>query len=51
MKHRFKRLALPRGRVDAGWPQMLELLVVNRLIEPGTEFRVHRHWFDHSAME
>jgi transposase len=25
--------------------------VVNRLIEPGSEFRVHRHWFDHSAMD
>ncbi len=30
---------------------MLELLVVNRLIEPGSEFRVHRLWFDHSAMD
>jgi hypothetical protein len=29
---------------------VLELLVVNRLIEPGSEFRLHRHWFDHSAM-
>ena len=25
--------------------------MVNRLIEPGSEFRVHRHWFDHSAMD
>jgi hypothetical protein len=27
------------------------LLVVNRLIGPGSEFRVHRQWFDHSAMD
>jgi len=42
---------LPQGREDVAWPQVLELLVVNRLIEPGSEFRLHRHWFDHSAMD
>ena len=30
---------------------MLRLLVVNRLLEPGSEFRVHRHWFVESAMD
>jgi transposase len=30
---------------------VLELLVVNRLIDPGSEFRVHRQWFDQSAMD
>jgi transposase len=30
---------------------VLELLVVNRLIEPGSEFHLHRHWFDNSAMD
>jgi hypothetical protein len=29
----------------------LRLLVVNRLLEPGSEFRVHRHWFVESAMD
>jgi transposase len=48
---RFWSEKLPRGREDVGWPQVLELLAVNRLIEPGSEFRVHRHWFDHSAMD
>ena len=33
------------------WEQVLELLVVNRLIDPGSEFRVHRQWFDQSAMD
>ncbi len=30
---------------------MLQLLVVNRLLEPGSEFRVHRQWFVDSAMD
>ena len=30
---------------------MLDLLVVNRLIDPGSEFRLHRQWFDQSAMD
>jgi len=42
---------LPAGREKVAWAQVLELLVVNRLIEPGSEFQVHRHWFDHSAMD
>jgi transposase len=48
---RFWSEKLPQGREDVTWPQVLELLVVNRLIEPGSEFRLHRHWFDHSAMD
>jgi hypothetical protein len=30
---------------------VLQLLVVNRLIDPGSELRVHRHWFSASAMD
>jgi transposase len=48
---RFWLGKLPQGREGVAWPQVLELLVVNRLIEPGSEFRLHRHWFDHSAMD
>jgi transposase len=48
---RFWAEKLPPGREDVPWAQVLELLVVNRLIEPGSEFRLHRHWFDHSAMD
>jgi len=48
---RFWSEKLPQGREAVAWPQVLELLVVNRLIEPGSEFRVHRHWFDRSAMD
>jgi transposase len=48
---RFWEQKLPQGREDVPWTQVLELLVVNRLIEPGSEFRVHRQWFDQSAMD
>jgi transposase len=42
---------LPPGREKVEWAQVLELLVVNRLIDPGSEFRLHRQWFDQSAMD
>ena len=42
---------LPPGREDVPWADVLQLLVVNRLIDPGSEFRIHRQWFDHSAMD
>jgi hypothetical protein len=43
------RLGDQRG--DVPWRKVLELLVVNRLCEPGSEFAVHRRWFDRSAMD
>jgi len=42
---------LPAGRESVSWEKVLRLLVVNRLLEPGSEFRVHRHWFVESAMD
>jgi hypothetical protein len=48
---RFWSGKLPPGRESVAWHQVLELLVVNRLIDPGSEFRLHRQWFDHSAMD
>ena len=48
---RFWEQKLPRGREGVSWAQVLQLLVVNRLIDPGSEFRLHRHWFDQSAMD
>jgi transposase len=33
------------------WEKVLRLLVVNRLVAPGSEFRLHRQWFDQSAMD
>jgi transposase len=48
---RFWSERLPRGRESVAWSQVLELLAVNRLIDPGSEFRLHRQWFDQSAMD
>ena len=48
---RFWTEKLPQGGESVAWPQVLELLVVNRLIDPGSEFRVHRQWFEQSAMD
>src|SRR5437588_10006155 len=42
---------LPEGREAISWEKVLQLLVINRLIEPGSEFRLHRHWFLSSAMD
>ena len=42
---------LPEGREAVSWEKVLRLLVVNRLLEPGSEFRIHRHWFVESAMD
>ena len=48
---RFWEERLPRGREPVSWALVLELLVANRLIDPGSEFRLHRQWFDQSAMD
>jgi transposase len=50
-RERFWEQKLERGREEVSWAQVLELLVVNRLIDLGSEFRVHRQWFDQSAMD
>ncbi len=36
---------------DVPWRKVLQLLTVNRLCEPGSEFAVHRRWFARSAMD
>ena len=50
-RDQFWEQKLERGREEVSWAQVLELLVVNRLIDPGSEFRVHRQWFEQSAMD
>lgn len=46
----FWQAKLPEGREAVPWEKVLRLLVVNRLLDPGSEFRVHREWFDETAM-
>jgi hypothetical protein len=48
---RFWDRRLAQGKEDVPWAKVLQLLAVNRLIEPGSEFRVHRHWFGRTAMD
>jgi hypothetical protein len=36
---------------DIPWSKVIKLLVVNRLIHPGSEFYIHRQWFDKTAMD
>jgi len=42
---------LPEAREAVSWEKVLQLLVVNRLLDPGSEFRLHRQWFVTSAMD
>jgi len=42
--------ALPPSREGANWLNILKTLVAYQLISPGSEWRLHRHWFAQSAM-
>src|SRR6201998_3084359 len=39
----------PASRKRTRWDQVLQVLVAYRLIEPGSEWRLHREWFGKSA--
>ena len=47
----FWQTRLPESREAVSWEKVLQLLVVNRLLDPGSEFRLHRQWFVTSAMD
>jgi transposase len=38
------------SREGTRWLNVLKTLTCYRLIDPGSEWRLHRYWFDHSAM-
>ena len=42
--------ALPPSREGASWLNVLKTLASYQLISPGSEWRLHRQWFDESAM-
>jgi transposase len=46
----FWRERLPDSREGTCWRQVLATLTVYRLIDPGSEWRLHRQWFQNSAM-
>ncbi len=46
----FWTARLPPSRKGTRWDHVLQTLVSYRLIGPGSEWRLHREWFDKSAM-
>jgi transposase len=47
---RFWAARLPDSREGTSWRHVLQTLVCYRLIDPGSEWRLHRLWFEQSAM-
>jgi transposase len=48
---RFWQEKLGGDRGAVAWDKVIQLLAVNRLCDPGSEFAVHRRWFLGSAMD
>lgn len=46
----FWSALLPDSRKGTGWLKVLKTLVSYRLLDPGSEWRLHRDWFKTSAM-
>ncbi len=46
----FFAARLPPSRKGTSWAHVLQTLVCYRLIDPGSEWRLHRQWFEQSAM-
>jgi transposase len=47
---RFWQDRLPDSREGSCWHHVLQTLVCYRLIDPGSEWRLHRLWYEQSAM-
>ena len=47
---RFWGPLMPASRKGTSWLDVLKVLCANRLLEPSSEWRVHREWFGRSAM-
>jgi Transposase DDE domain len=47
---RFFSPLLPDSREGTSWRHILQTLVCYQLIDPGSEWRLHRQWFEASAM-
>jgi len=41
---------LPPSREGTRWPNVLKTLVCYRLIDPGSEWRLHRQWYEQSGV-
>ena len=47
---RFWGPRLPASRQGTQWLDIVKVLVCYRLIDPGSEWRLHRQWYEHSAL-
>ena len=47
---RFWGPRLPPSRKGTRWLDVLKVQVCYRLIDPGSDWRLHRHWYQHSAL-
>jgi transposase len=47
----FWQQRLPEAREAVSWEKVLQLEVVSCLLDPGSEWRLHRQWFVGSAMD
>ena len=46
----FWRDRLPPSREGTSWYHLLQVLTVYRLLDPGSEWHLHRDWFLHTAL-
>ena len=46
----FWGVRLSKSRKGTRWDQVLFVLVAYRLLAPGSEWRLHREWFERSAL-
>jgi len=46
----FRQGRLEPSREGTRWLNVLKTLTCYRFIDPGSEWRLHRYWYDHSAM-
>lgn len=46
----FWQERLPDSREGTNWRHVLQTLAIYRLLDPGSEWRLHRQWFGNSAM-
>ena len=47
----FFRARLPLGREGTDWEKVLRILTIYRLLSPGSEWRLHRHWLGRAKEE
>jgi len=48
---RFWAACLSDERGDVAWEQVVAILAINRLVAPGSEWRIHREWFLQTALD